>query len=356
MGLNIFLLSYFLQKQGYLCSAIDYYLIFELLMKKPYFLLLLLIFTYSHSFGQLVTEKLILGQWDLVKIKVQYNDCYGFYIHELNPCDTLFFEVDSSVKKMRMDFTNENAIIDYYIKTYSPVNDTTSFGNKGGFKKINPTSYKYRLKFDNTDKTIFPKYLELYNNKKKRIDYYLIDFIENQNLILTRYVWDRNIYITSTYYFKKKEIKLDSTKLSEKDLYGSWNNYNGTDDKHYKGVDLDTFLLTKKGFDSTQSVYGCSFDFQIENQWSIKKHNVLGTKEIHNIGEIERKNLPILHGVYIKSTYYPENWILDYENQILYFYTISFNDNYESIETITVKLKLNYLGDGVLQCIRLPLE
>jgi hypothetical protein len=326
-------------------------------MKKSYLLLLLLIFTTSLSFGQLAAEKLILGQWDLVKIKVQYNDCYGFYIHNLNPCDTLFFEVDSSLKKMQMDFTEENVIVDYYKKTFNPIIDSTSDEIIGGFKKINPTSYKYRFKFEESDKTLFPRYLEVYHKKRKNEEFYVLDHIDNENLVLENYVWHRHMYtITSTYYFKKKEIKLDSTKLSDKDLYGSWNNYNGTDDEFYKGVYLDTFLLTKKGFDSTQSVYGCSFEFQFENQWSFQKYNVLSTREIHNIGEIERKNLHILHGVYLKSTYYPENWKLDYENQILYFYTISFNDNHERTETITVKLKLNYLGDGVLQCIRLPMN
>ena len=87
-----------------------------------------------------------------------------------------------------------------------------------------------------------------------------------------------------------------------------------------------------------------------------KEYNVLNIGQISNIGEIERTKMFIIDGVYVIENTYPKNWKLDYENQILYFYTITFNDNHERIETITTKLKINYLGDGVLQCIRLPLE
>jgi hypothetical protein len=325
-------------------------------MKKSYLLLLLLIFTTSLSFGQLAAEKLILGQWDLVKIKVKYSDCYGFYIHELNPCDTLFFEVDSSLKKMRIKFYEKYAIMSYGQKMQQctfDFNDTIVdpyFKNLGEVENdfyytIEPYKIKSLLKFS-------------YKKNKLKLSklLYRIDHIDNSNLVISTNSYDYGFNSKTTYFYTKSTIKKDSIKLSEKDLYGSWNNYNGTDDEFYKGVYLDTFLLTKKGFDSTQSVYGCSFDFQFENQLISKEYNVLNIGQISNIGEIERTKMFIIDGVYVIENTYPKNWKLDYENQILYFYTITFNDNHERIETITTKLKINYLGDGVLQCIRLPLE
>lgn len=82
-------------------------------MKKSYLLLLLLFFTSSLSFGQLATEKMILGQWDLVKVKFKYENYRLNYIHEKKPCDTLLFEVDSSLKKMRIKFYEKSAILSY---------------------------------------------------------------------------------------------------------------------------------------------------------------------------------------------------------------------------------------------------